>query len=261
LVHFAVRQGWASLFAGLMLAFLIVSAVVWQPDWPVHRYDMLFVAAVTLQVIFLVSGLETRSEAGVILLFHVAGTVMELFKTYRGSWTYPEPAILRIDGVPLFTGFMYASVGSYMVRVMRLCDMRFEHYPPLPRTFALAIAIYVNFFSHHVFPDMRWVLVATTVVMFGRVRIHVTIERRARWMPLPVAALLTAFFLYLAENVGTATGTWLYPGSGGWRPVSLHKLGSWYLLLYVSFALVTIVVRPCPPGGDSPPSRGLRAAP
>lgn len=65
-------------------------------------------------------------------------------------------------------------------------------------------------------------------------------------MPLLVAALLTACFLWIAENVGTATGTWLYPGGAGWRLVSLQKLGSWYLLLVVSFVLVTIVNRPRP---------------
>jgi uncharacterized membrane protein YoaT (DUF817 family) len=32
-----------------------------------------------------------------------------------------------------------------------------------------------------------------------------------------------------------------------WHPVSLQKLGSWYLLLNVSFVLVTIVNRPRPP--------------
>ena len=40
--------------------------------------------------------LETLEEAKVILTFHVVGTVMELFKTYAGSWVYPEPALLRV---------------------------------------------------------------------------------------------------------------------------------------------------------------------
>jgi uncharacterized membrane protein YoaT (DUF817 family) len=79
------------------------------------------------------------------------------------------------------------------------------------------------------------------------VRIYFTVDRKPRWMPLIVAALLTAAFLWIAENVGTATGTWVYPGSGAWHPVSLQKFGSWYLLLNVSFVLVTIVNRPRPP--------------
>ncbi len=89
-------------------------------------------------------------------------------------------------------------------------------------------------------------------------------------MPLLLAALLTAFFLWLAENIGTATGTWLYPSSSGWRPVSLQKLGSWCLLLVVSFVLVTMVHRPRPlhaaaarrdsPGEAQPPAAVDRAS-
>jgi uncharacterized membrane protein YoaT (DUF817 family) len=62
-------------------------------------------------------------------------------------------------------------------------------------------------------------------------------------MPLPVAAGLAAMALWVAENVGTATGTWLYSGQMPGQWVSLGKLGSWYLLLYVAFATVTVVTR------------------
>ena len=93
-------------------------------------------------------------------------------------------------------------------------------------------------------PDFRWLLFLWTLLLFGRVRIYFTVDRMPRWMPLVVAGVLTAFFLWIAENVGTATGTWLYPGAGAWKPVSLQKLGSWYLLLTISFVLVTIVNRP-----------------
>jgi hypothetical protein len=83
------------------------------------------------------------------------------------------------------------------------------------------------------------------VLLYGRVRIYFKVDRSRRWMPLIAAGLLTATFLWIAENVGTATGTWLYPGNRGWI-VSLQKLGSWYLLLNISFFLVTIVNRPKP---------------
>jgi uncharacterized membrane protein YoaT (DUF817 family) len=122
--------------------------------------------------------------------------------------------------------------------------MRFTSYPRFVWTVLLAAAIYVNFFTHHYVWDARWLLFAWTALLFGRVRIYFTVDREKRWMPMIVAALLTAFFLWVAENVGTATGTWLYPGDGSWRLVSLQKLGSWYLLLIVSFVLVTIVNRP-----------------
>ena len=66
--------------------------------------------------------LETWREARVILIFHVVGTVMELFKTSAGSWVYPEASLLHIGAVPLFSGFMYAAVGSYIARVWRIFD-------------------------------------------------------------------------------------------------------------------------------------------
>lgn len=245
-ILFGLKQAWASLFAGLMLGLLIVTHLVWQDAWPVHRYDALFVAAVAIQAAFLVLRLESLDEAKVILIYHAVGTAMEIFKTHMGSWTYPEPALIRIGGVPLFTGFMYAAVGSYMARAIRVFDMRFTHYPRFVWTALLAGSIYVNFFTHHFVADMRWLLFAWTLLLFGRVRIYFTVDSQRRWMPLVVAALLTAFFLWVAENVGTATGTWLYPGGLDWRPVSPAKLGSWYLLLVVSFVLVTIVNSPRP---------------
>jgi uncharacterized membrane protein YoaT (DUF817 family) len=254
-ILFGLKQAWACLFAFLMLALMIGTHLVWHPEWPVHRYDALFVAAIVLQIAFLALKLESLDEAKVILIYHVVGTAMELFKTHMGSWTYPEPAVFRIGGVPLFTGFMYAAVGSYMARVIRIFDMRFTRYPRFIPTTLLALSIYVNFFTHHFTVDLRWLLFAWTVVLFGRVRIYFQADRAWRWMPMIVAALLTALFLWIAENIGTATGTWLYPGGEGWRPVSLAKLGSWYLLLMVSFVLVTIVNRPKPldasglPGG------------
>jgi uncharacterized membrane protein YoaT (DUF817 family) len=245
-ILFGLKQAWACLFAGLMLGLLIGTRLVWQPDWPIYRYDAIFLGAILIQATFLALKLESFDEAKVILIYHVVGTAMEIFKTHMGSWTYPEPAIIRIEGVPLFSGFMYAAVGSYLARVIRIFDMRFSSYPRFVWTVLLCIAIYVNFFSHHFLPDMRWLLFLWTILLFGRVRIYFTVDRVQRWMPLIVAGVLTAFFLWVAENIGTSTGTWLYPGAHGWRVVSLQKLGSWYLLLTISFVLVSIVNRPRP---------------
>jgi uncharacterized membrane protein YoaT (DUF817 family) len=259
---FGFKQGWACLFGGLMLAAIIASRVVWQPDWPLARYDALFLFAALTQAAMLAFRLETLDEAKVILLFHLVGTAMEVFKTAMGSWSYPEPSLLRIGGVPLFTGFMYASVGSYMARVLRLFDMRFTHYPPFVGTIALAVVIYVNFFTHHYLFDMRYVLFAAAFFLYGRTRIYFTIDVAQRWMPLLLAAFLTSIFLWIAENVGTLTGTWLYPSQSpsGWRPVTLHKMGAWFLLLIISFVLVTLVHRQRAPGDRADPV-GLRDHP
>jgi uncharacterized membrane protein YoaT (DUF817 family) len=243
---FGFKQAWACLFGGLMLAAIIGTKLVWQPHWPVARYDALLIFAVAAQIGMLVFRLETLEEAKVILLFHLVGTIMEVFKTAMGSWSYPEPSLVRIGGVPLFTGFMYACVGSYMARVIRLFDMRFTSYPPLPATVALAGAIYINFFTHHYVFDARYLHFMAAFAVYGRARIYFTIDTVPRWMPLLLAAFLTSIFLWIAENVGTLTGTWLYPtqSAAGWRPVTLHKMGAWFLLLIISFVLVTLVHRP-----------------
>jgi len=242
-VMFGLKQGWACLFGGLMLAAIIASKLVWQTDWPLNRYDGLFLFALATQGLFLWARLETWEEARVILLFHLTGTLMELFKVQAGSWAYPEPGLFKLLGVPLFSGFMYASVGSYMARVMRIFHMRFAPFPPYPATVALAVAIYVNFFAHHYLTDIRLALFVATLLMFWRTRVWFVVGSKARWMPMPVAGVLSAWFLWVAENVGTATGTWVYSGQARLDPVSFSKMGSWYLLLWVSFVTVTFVVR------------------
>jgi uncharacterized membrane protein YoaT (DUF817 family) len=168
---------------------------------------------------------------------------MEWFKVSAGSWAYPEPGVFVVLNVPLFSGFMYASVGSYMARVIRIFDMRFAPYPPFALTLLLAVAIYVNFFSHHFLPDIRIGLFLATVMLYGRTRIWFRVHDHDWWMPLPLAAFLSSLALWVAENVGTWTGTWLYSGQSPDQMVSLGKLGSWYLLLYVAFVTVTLVTR------------------
>jgi uncharacterized membrane protein YoaT (DUF817 family) len=243
LVMFTLKQAWACLFGALLLGGLLLSDHIWNDDWAVSRYDALFGYALGLQMLFLAFKLETLAEARVILLFHFTGTLMEIFKVNVGSWGYPEAGLLKIMGVPLFSGFMYASVGSYMARVIRIFDMRFAPYPALWITFMLGGAIYLNFFSHHYIWDIRYLLFAATLVVFVRTRIWFKIADRDYWMPLPLAALFTSFFLWIAENIGTGTGTWIYAGTDGLSMVSFAKLGSWYLLLYVSFVTVTLVSR------------------
>lgn len=260
-VMFVLKQGWACLFGFLMLAGLIVTDRIWQETWALARYDALVIWAVGLQVAFLALRLETLAEARVIALFHLTGTAMELYKVSAGSWAYPEPAVLKLMGVPLFSGFMYAAVGSYMARVIRIFDMRFAPYPPFWMTVALACAIYVNFFAHHYVWDARYVLIAATLVMFARTRVWFAVRERPLWMPLPLAAFLTSIFLWIAENVGANTGTSLYAGQDTCDMVSFAKMGSWYLLLYVSFVTVSVVLRDALlPAPWQPQSAGSRSA-
>lgn len=247
-VRFGVKQAWACLFGGIMVALLIATHFFYPQTAWLARYDFLFLAALLVQALLIASRFESLQEARVILLFHVVGTIMEIFKTSVGSWIYPEPAFFRIGGVPLFTGFMYAAIGSYMMRAWTVFDFRFVRHPPTWTVAVLAAAIYANFFLHHYVVDMRVALFLAAAVLFGRTWIFYRIHHSWRSMPLLLAALLAAIFIWIAENVGTYTRTWLYPNQfAGWSPVGFAKLGSWFLLQIVSYALVALNRRPEPP--------------
>jgi uncharacterized membrane protein YoaT (DUF817 family) len=241
---FGLKQAWACLFGGLMLG-MIIATRLWFPAGGIARYDLFFVAALLIQIGMVVGRLETMSEAKVILIFHVVGTGMELFKTAAGSWTYPEEALFRIGGVPLFSGFMYACVGSYMARIYRIFDIQFSRYPPVWLTVALAVAIYLNFFLHHFIYDFRWFLFGAVIVLYGRSAMHYRVFRFRHRMPMLLAFLLVALFIWIGENIGTWSRAWIYPDQAhGWSMVSLGKLGSWYLLMLISVVLVTLVHPP-----------------
>ncbi|MFJ6043017.1 DUF817 domain-containing protein [Brachybacterium paraconglomeratum] len=247
LVVFGLKQAWACVFGAVMLVLLVTARMLYPDDAPLARADALVLAAAAVQVAMLALRLESLREMGVIALFHVVGTAMEVFKTAVGSWAYETDGLLRIGEAPLYTGFMYAAVGSYMVRVMRLFDLRFTRYPPLLATAALAAAIYANFFTHHYLPDARWVLLAATLLLYGRCAMSLRVHRRAPWRRMPVIAafLGVAGLLWIAENVGTAAGAWIYPHQrAGWELVPASKLVSWLLLMMVSVVLVTLVHRP-----------------
>lgn len=247
LVVFGLKQAWACVFGAVMLVLLVTARVLYPDDALLARADALVLAAVAVQVAMLALRLESLREMGVIALFHVVATAMEVFKTAVGSWAYETDGFLRIGEVPLYTGFMYAAVGSYMVRVMRLFDLRFTRYPALLATAALAAAIYANFFTHHYLPDARWVLLAATLLLYGRCVMSLRVHRRAPWRRMPVIAafLGVAGLLWIAENVGTAAGAWIYPHQrAGWELVPASKFVSWLLLMMVSVVLVTLVHRP-----------------
>jgi uncharacterized membrane protein YoaT (DUF817 family) len=225
---------------------LLVATSLWYPKGAaLARYDFLFLAALAIQTAMLAFRLETFEEAKVILIFHIVGTVMEIFKTAVGSWIYPEAAFFRIGGVPLFSGFMYASVGSYIARSWRLFDFRFVRHPPLWSLFAVSAGVYANFYLHHYFYDIRLALFAALAVLCGRTWLYFKIHRHWRAMPLLLGLFLVAIFIWIAENFGTLTRTWIYPSQiNGWTMVPLGKLSSWFLLMTISYAMVAWVNKP-----------------
>ena len=242
LLAFGVKQAWAALFGGLMIAALVFTAYVDLP-W-LSRYDWLFIFAILIQLFMLAAKLERPREVITICLFHLVGLGMEIFKTSDqiGSWAYPGEAIFAVGNVPLFSGFMYAAVGSYIARAWRVLDLKFSHYPNRGLTLLLAVAIYINFFTHHFIYDFRYVLFAALGLLYWRVWVSYKVNTTVRSMPIIVGFILIALFIWLAENIATFTNVWLYPHQvGTWEPVGFEKMGSWLLLMVISFIMVDLL--------------------
>lgn len=244
LLAFVIKLGWAAIFGGLMLSALVLTHYVKLP-W-LAPYDWMFLFAIAIQIMLVATKLERPHEVMTIFVFHLVGLGMELFKTSNAiqSWSYPGEAIFKLGNVPLYSGFMYAAVGSFIARAWRVLELEYRPYPKRIYTALLALAIYLNFFSHHYTYDFRWVILAAIVVLYGRTWVYYVVHTKVRRMPILVTAGLSAFFIWLAENIGTYTRNWLYPGqSEHWHMVSLQKFGSWFLLLFLSFILIDLLYR------------------
>ncbi|MFK7850115.1 MAG: DUF817 domain-containing protein [Akkermansiaceae bacterium] len=237
---FGLKQAWACIFGALLLLGILLTRF-WYPDIPLARYDFLVFYAFGIQLALFFFKMESWREIGVILLFHVMATAMELFKTSDaiGSWSYPENSFLRIANVPLFTGFMYSAVGSYIARIWRGLHFSFTGFPPLWIAGSIALLAYINFFTHHFLPDIRIPLIVIGTFAFGKTFVHFKPKHQTFKMPLLIGFVLVAFFIFIAENLGTIARAWQYPGQeNGWKPVHFSKFTAWYLLMQLSFVLI-----------------------
>ena len=169
---------------------------------------------------------------------------MEIFKTSDsiGAWHYPGDSIIRIGNVPLFSGFMYSAVGSYISHVWKIFDFRFNKFPPMLAMFIVAAAIYVNVFSHHYIWDFRYPILAVIGIMLSRTWVYYKIYEIHRRMPLLLALLLISLFIWFAENIATYCKVWFYPSqNNGWTLVSPSKITAWFLLMFISFVLIAAI--------------------
>lgn len=238
-LYFGIKQARACLFAGLFFAavFLVPRAGLWG----FSRYDVLLVIALGIQAWMVWAKLETIDELKAICLFHIVGFALEVFKTSSGisSWAYPDFAYSKVLGVPLFSGFMYAAVGSYIIQAWRLFDLHIRHHPPYWMAALLAASIYANFFTHHYIGDYRWYIAACTLGLYARATVVFCPLDRERTMPLLLSFVLIGFFIWLAENISTFFGIWKYPNQiGAWSAVHVGKWSSWSLLVIMTFTII-----------------------
>ncbi len=219
---FLKKQASAALFGGIMLFALIVTKYISVPG--IYRYDLLFIIAIVTQIILIALKLETWKEVLAIVIFHIFAMVMEIYKTSPmvGSWVYPEASYFAIATVPLFTGFMYSSVGSYIVRSWRINKFNFINLPSKLLLTLIAVAIYVNFFTNYFTYDVRYILFGLLVVMFWKTKLYATLTTREYQIHPLFAAGLMAVFLWLAEQIGTFARAWVYPDQAlAWKPVHI----------------------------------------
>jgi uncharacterized membrane protein YoaT (DUF817 family) len=236
---FGIKEARACIFAGSFFALLFLSNHI--PLFGLPRYDFLFLASVLIQIVLYVTKIETAEEVRHVFIFHIIGLCLELFKTSSlvGSWSYPEFSYLHIGTVPLYSGFMYAAVGSYISQAWRIFDIELTDYTHYLWSVVLCIAIYINFFTDTFLPDMRWILIALVFAFFWKTRVYFTVVEKRRWIPLNVGFALIAFFIWIAENISTYLGAWKYPNqTHEWNIVTTGKITSWFLLVIICFIIV-----------------------
>ncbi len=237
-----LRFGWVEaqccLFAGLFFAGLALVRLV---PLPVDPADALLVWCLALTLVLWLVRWESGREVGVIFGFHLVGLALELFKVRQGSWSYPDTGVATVGGVPLYSGFMYAAVGSYVCQAWRRLDLRITGYRPWG-TAVVAGLIYLNFFTSHVTRDVRLPLALALLAVTWRTSVRFTVGRRRYAMPLAASFVLIGCFLWVAENLATLLRAWQYPSQESvWTLVHAAKLGSWSLLVVVSIVLVAAV--------------------
>lgn len=237
LMYFGREQALSCVFPVVIFGSLALTQIIPLPLLP--RYDWLLLIFLLMQWWMVHSGLETKDELKVITLFHLIGLALEIFKVNMGSWSYPEEGYMKILGVPLYSGFMYASVASYLCQAWRRLDVQLVKWPPFLLVVPLAAAIYLNFFVHHFWIDIRWWLSGLVLVVFWRSWVTYEVNGSRYRMPIALSFTLIGFFIWVAENIATFFGAWQYPNqTDAWSLVHLGKVSSWLLLVIVSFLIV-----------------------
>jgi len=242
LFQFTYLQALSCIFPVIIFSALALSKVISIPYLP--RYDFILLICIAAQVFMLASRLETVDEFKVICLFHVIGLALELFKVHMGSWSYPGEAYSKILGVPLYSGFMYASVASYICQSWRRMNLQIYNWPRPYLTVGISLLIYLNFFAHHYFYDLRWPLKALLFFIFIRTMVTFQVNKKLYRMPMILSFFLVGFFIWIAENITTFLGAWQYPNQhAAWSLVHIGKISSWFLLVVISIIIVAQLKR------------------
>jgi uncharacterized membrane protein YoaT (DUF817 family) len=233
--HFILKQFRCSVFAWFIFAMLGVSYLFpWIP-----RYDFMLLTCLAMQIYMLKSGMESKQELLIISGFHLVGLILELYKVNHGSWVYPEFAVTKLKGVPLYSGFMYASVASYILRATKIFALEFKKMPKVYWASICVFLVYLNFFAAKIFGDQRLLITLVLASLFLPAQVQFVCSKRKYTMPLTVSFVLIGSCIYAGENIATYLGAWAYPHQlDGWKFVYPVKLISWILMTTVGFVML-----------------------
>lgn len=237
---FGIKQARSAIFAGSFFILLFISNYIHIDG--LARYDFIFLSALLLQAVLYLTKIETWDEVKVIFLFHIIGFMLEVFKTHPaiGSWSYPEAGVFKVANVPLYSGFMYAAVGSYIAQSWRVMKLEIVNFKRYSWSIALCSLIYINFFTHHFLPDIRYLLIVLVFALFWNTKVYFTVIEKRRSLPLTLSLVFIGFFIWIAENISTLLGAWKYPNQvHTWNIVSTGKITSWFLMVIISFIIVS----------------------
>lgn len=126
-----------------------------------------------------------------------------------------------------------------MCQAWRIFNLELTHYPSYRWSILRCVAIYANFFTNAFVRDVRAVLIPLVFVFFWRTQVDFTVWKVPRRMPLVLSFFLIGFFIWVAENIATFFGAWVYPEQAArWTAVSVQKMSLWFLLVIINFVIV-----------------------
>ena len=240
--HFLKQNFYSAIYWIILIFIILISGFI--PEDIISKYDSIFIIVIFLQIFLILFKIETKKEFLVILIFHTIATAMEVFKTSDAiwSWKYPdiENSFFVLWNIPLFVWFLYSAVWSYISRSQKYLNLEYKNYPKNRYAIILAALIYLNFFTHHFIYDFRYFLIWFTVFLFYKTSIKFKVYKKTRKISFLLSWFLTAIFVWIAENIATFQKIWLYPNQeNGWELVQFSKATSWFLLLIVSFVIIS----------------------
>ncbi len=248
-INFIVKQLKSVTFGFTILSLIIITNYFNPTSF--YRFDLLLFVVIAIQTLMIFFKLETKKELLAITMFHILGVLMEIVKVnFHHMWSYNEPAIFMIMGVPIFSGFMYASVGSYIVQSIKNLKLNLLNYPSKYWVITLAFLIYLNFLINKLFFDFRILILVFLLVLFYKTYFIFELRKKLFKMHFLLSFFLISIFIWFAENIATYFKIWHYASQKtAWHVVDPLIISSWFMLAILSFIIANEI------NSDNPKSK------